>query len=143
MDSVANLLRDLLLPGAKLIQIGALGHHCGTEIGFGGAVADGQIQAHAHAVGGKSESSNLAESVEQTSSGDYNRHSAGTIHHIAANAVRGIAAGQVQLRLELVIGDVDAGIVVGELLANGFELRTLAHSGSDGCSDVLRGRFSG
>src|SRR5713101_4984169 len=143
VHGVPSVEVNRLLARAQGIKVSLLVDLVGGIRGFRGAVADGQPQLQCESVPGKIETKDLAEAVGEAPKRNDRGGRYGSVDLIAAQAVRGVDAGKIEVRLETVMGQADAGVIAGKLLAQGFELRPLLKGLFVGLLCVYGKQFAG
>src|SRR6185437_7685058 len=119
---VFYLRADALLQAAHLVQVATLGNQRGAEVSCRRAVADREPHLQAYAIGGKTEAAKLREGIAKAAIGD---QGAGAVKNNAAQAVAGVAGGKIEVRPQIVDGELGICVIDGELLVLRVDLRSI------------------
>src|SRR5580765_3655499 len=127
MDRVADLQSHSLLQRAQLVKAAPLANQRISQIRLNSAILHRQAQLQVKAIGRKIEPAQLTQSVtEPPRIDDDGRHNTG-IKLVAAAPTGRVEALEIQVRLERMVRQLDAGIVISQLLTNRLQLRPLLH----------------
>src|SRR5208282_5252829 len=116
----SNVLRGFTL----LILIVAAAHGGVREVCLRTVISQGESQRKTRAISRISEMKNLAESFAQAGPANQQGRNSG-IELVANDAVARVEAREFQVRFEKIVGETNAQLIAGQLLARGLQFRAV------------------
>src|SRR5437763_6601172 len=112
MNSVPHLQCNLFANLLARVQIAMPGHQRRSQVSLGRAISDRQVQCQSRSVTGKAEAKELIQRRPQTASGHELARS--QIELVSPHPGTLIKAADREIRLHVIVGEPNAGIVVLE-----------------------------
>src|ERR1700678_531320 len=120
MHRVADVVYDLLANLPFCVKVSAARNQSTAESCLPAPVLDREIQCEAEAIGGISETEQLVQGIAEPSRGNPLGGSK------IVQSVPGVVSVHAQIWQQIVVSETDAGVIIGQRLARGFQFRALS-----------------